>query len=208
MWQMFKPVIRWPLYSPARLLAVVVGLVVVMMTTSQCGNPSSGPAASPSTGTPTATASVEPTPTPSPTPKALPGEVGTVDPESVPFDMRFDTGPVDGVEAAVDMAAMDSAVAYVTAWSHPELAADQWLAGLAPYVTARHYEQLKTVDPANVAALTVTGEPLTDDPGGQIKDSATWWVPVTGSDSYRFIAVFLIVDPAGHWLVDSAKPVQ
>lgn len=209
MWNLIKPVVRWPLRSPLRLLGVVVVIAALILTVGALRK-SDAPAtatvttAAPSTTptpTPSKTASMWDTPTPSPSP-LLPGQTDPgADVDS--FEGR-DEG-VAGLDAGsaelVAMAAADAAVAYVTAWAHPDRTQTDWLAGLAPYVTARHYEELKTVDPANTANIQVTGPPIER---AMYRDSASLIVPTTGD----YISVYLIVDPAGIWLVTNAEPTR
>lgn len=60
--------------------------------------------------------------------------------------------------------ALDVATRWVTAWaSVPDVdtddAAETWLEGLRPYTTPEFLPQLRTVEPANVEATKVVGEP-------------------------------------------------
>lgn len=59
-------------------------------------------------------------------------------------------------------AALDAARAWAQAWvTHPEgITSEQWTEQLRPYTTADYLPQLRSVDPANVPADAVTGNPL------------------------------------------------
>lgn len=49
------------------------------------------------------------------------------------------------------------AVAFVTAWAHPDRAVQQWQAAVRPYATSAFATRLLSVDPGNVPATKVTG---------------------------------------------------
>lgn len=206
MWHILRPVVRWPLYSPRRLLLTVVGLVVVMMTTSQCSADLDPVPADPAS---TSTSSADPAPTDptaepsaspsaSPSPKLEPGQGASGksewDPERAPWD------PVEGVVVPA-LAPDEVAVMYVEQWAHPERTKTEWLAGLAPYVTANHYDELMTVDPANVEKLRVTGPAIEDHMGG---DFAFFFVPVGDGEYVR-----VSLSTGGEfWLAAGAEPVR
>ncbi len=56
-----------------------------------------------------------------------------------------------------DPLALQTAVAYIRAWAHPELDQQQWLAGISALATPAYLGLLATVDPRSVPAHTVTG---------------------------------------------------
>ncbi len=87
------------------------------------------------------------------------------------------------------------AVAFTRAWlHHAGVSADDWYAGLSPYVTADLRDQLSGVDPAGVPASSITGSPqLTPHDVGY----AVVTVPVdSGSVTLRMLGT------GGRWLVD------
>ncbi|MFK8851166.1 hypothetical protein [Streptomyces sp. Ac-502] len=101
-----RSVLRWPLYSPRRLAAVLTAAVALLFLLNACNDkqrpadpkPAAAPSTAPRTSTPAPSASAAPSASP---------------------DMA---------------AALDTARAFVTAWaSHKEPAA--WLAGVQPQAT-------------------------------------------------------------------------
>jgi hypothetical protein len=182
MWQMLRPVVQWPLYSPRRLLSVVVVLLVVVVAVQW--------------------ATGQRTPTADPTPSGLATTPASSPAPTEPLDVTaWESGPVDGAEQVVRLAAAEVALAYLEAWGHPERPADQWLQGVAPYVTTRYFDALTTVDPANTQPLAVMGDTLEVAmfPG----DSASIDVPTDRGT----IRVRLHSSEAGVWLVDNMTPL-
>ncbi|MCL2453991.1 MAG: hypothetical protein FWD18_01620 [Micrococcales bacterium] len=182
-----KAPLRWVMYSPRRLFGTAVAVLVLVLV-AQCLTSAPDTAAP----TPAATAT-SPTGAP-PTPPPLMG-----DSEQVTYPQSLDTGPVQGTEQAVELAAAQVAVAYLEAWGRPELPRHEWLAGVAPYVTGRCYETLKTVNPANTQPLQIDGPAImrTYLEG----DSAMLWVPTDIGQ----IKVSLVNAKNGVWLVDTVS---
>ena len=56
-----------------------------------------------------------------------------------------------------DPLALQTAVAFIRAWAHPELNQQQWLAGISALATPAYRGLLATVDPRSVPAHTITG---------------------------------------------------
>ncbi|GAA2686942.1 hypothetical protein [Streptomyces lunalinharesii] len=140
--------LRWPLYSPQRLAAVLIALVVVLCVISALNtgsSPSSAPAgdAQPSPAAPDASASPSMASSPSAGPSASPD--------------------LDG--------AVVFARAFVAAWaSHTE--SKQWYATLAPSCTERLATKLATTDPSRIKATKVGGAKVTDTGGGELTSAA------------------------------------
>ncbi|MCL2092461.1 MAG: hypothetical protein FWH11_14895 [Micrococcales bacterium] len=180
-----KTPLRWVMHSPRRLLTVVaLALALVMLV--QCSKSTPTGTAPPPTASPTTTAPTAPAP-----PPLTGGPVSPVD---------HGPGPVPGAEQTVELAAAQVALAYLDAWGHPELPLDQWLVGIAPYVTDRYHASLKSVDPANTQPLQITGETIQKN--YLDNDSATFEVPTNIGQ----ISIFL-VKRSGVWLVSSASYV-
>lgn len=185
-----KAPLRWMLHSPRRLLAVVIS-ALVLVAVVQC-----------SKSTPTATVP-EPTgstSTTTPAPTTPPPLMG--DTTQIGSDYIRDTDPVAGTEQLVELTAAQTALAYLDAWGHPELSQEQWLAGVAPYVTGRCFETLKTVDPANTQPLQITGPHL--ERAYFDGDSAAFDIPT----NVGTITVYLINAENGAWLVDIVDLVR
>jgi len=146
----YRALWQWPLRSPARLaaaVAVALGLAVVVSigigtlgggsTSAMPGGTTGGRAPLPSTAPAVA----------APAPTALPPV-----PELRPSTLPLSQAP----EAALQVASR-----WTAAWLRPDpgVTADEWLSGLRPYTSEEYLGVLAAVDPANVPATTVTGEP-------------------------------------------------
>ena len=55
--------------------------------------------------------------------------------------------------------AVATATRFAAAWARPDLPADRWWNGVAPWCEQRFAALLRTVDPANIPARRVTGPP-------------------------------------------------
>lgn len=196
MWPLVAPVVRWPLRSPLRLVGTAAALVLTLALTSQCTSTPSPPQA-------TTTSAASPSPTSTPTPKRT-NMADRPDPDA-PVETKFDINPVPGAEQVVVLAAAPVSVAYVQEWGHPERTREEWLAAMAPLVTTRYYDQLRTVDPTSTFPLTVTGDVV--EQAFFDGDSATFAVPVSADGWARGVSVGLRNAPNGTWLVDYAEPI-
>lgn len=147
---------QWPLRSPARLaLTVGVFVAVVLAVSTAVGAVSGSPSGALAVTGPTASRSATAAPVrdgaPSaartPTPTALPPV-----PELTPDALPLSSAP----PAALEVAARWSA-----AWLRPPdgTSAQQWIEGLRPSTTEEYLGVLQAVDPANIPATQVTGEP-------------------------------------------------
>ena len=147
----YRAIWAWPLRSPLRLAvtAVVVLAVVVGMTFAAAalgpGRAANGPAdASGGEGGP---AGRRPDVAGTPTPTMLPPV-----PELTPSHLPLSAAP----DAAVEVAAR-----WAAAWVRPRegTTAQQWLDGLRRTTTDEYLGVLAGVDPGNIPATRVTGEP-------------------------------------------------
>ena len=193
MWEVFGPVLRWPLYSPLRFVAVVLAVViaVVLLGDAGDGDPSTSSAAgsAPSAGAPP-TAASRPSDTPS---------LATGDPApSAASPSAHPSLPVaDGLDPT---AAADAAAGFVAAWARPDLTAKEWARKVRPLVTDDLWTTgLRVTDPARTPAVTVAGEPREVSSSSK---SAVVDVPTTGS----WIRVELVARDDG-WLVSSVEPI-
>jgi hypothetical protein len=146
---------QWPLRSPVRFLLTVglvlaVGVGVSTGVAALGGPPAEGgstawDSGSSTTRTPGTGSAATTSPTASPT--ALP-PVPALTPTTLPLSQA--------PPAALDVAARWSA-----AWADhsPGTTSQQWLAGLSSYTTEEYLGVLTGVDPANIPATRVTGEP-------------------------------------------------
>ncbi len=149
----YRALWQWPLRSPARLalcvvlvLAAVVGVVAgigALRGTGTVGSAIAGPGASrtPTPGPPVAL------PPGTRTPTVLP-PVPALTPSSLPL-------------SAAPSPALSVAARWAAAWvDHPQgVPPQRWVDGLRPYTTEEYLGVLSGVDPANIPATRVTGEP-------------------------------------------------
>lgn len=105
-----------------------------------------------------------------PVPAGVPGSSSsTQDPgfspgsTTVPFSTRLTAPLVQPTSAAPSQEALEVAKAWARAWvNHPAgITSAQWLDGLRPYTTEEYLTStMSTVDPANIPATAVTGDPV------------------------------------------------
>lgn len=145
----YRALWQWPLRSPARLgltavflLALVVGIVAGINATTTGRSAGTAVAAGGATPTPPAARPASP-----PTPTVLP-PVAPLTPSSLPLSAAPDP-------------ALSVAARWAAAWvDHPQgVSAQQWVDGLRPFTTDEYLGVLVGVDPANIPASRVTGEP-------------------------------------------------
>jgi hypothetical protein len=146
----------WPMRSPRHLAVVVfvvavlviaVGILVPQLTG---GGRQSGPAAAASSNNPTTAPS-----TPGTT--NTPGVTGSA--EDLPT--RITSVPSAPESAEPDPAALDVADSWGRAWvDHPDgVKTEEWLADLRPFTTEEQLTEMASVEPGNIGATKVTGEP-------------------------------------------------
>jgi hypothetical protein len=149
----------WPMRSP-RHLAVVVFVVAIFVIAAGIiipqvtgGNVNRSGAAA-ETGT---TTSNPPSTTGSTT--GAPG--GGAATSSLPT--RITSPPVNPTPAAPEPAALDVARNWATAWvNHPAgVTNEQWLEPMRALTTEEQLTEMSTVDPGNIVATKVTGDPET-----------------------------------------------
>ena len=147
----------WPMRSPRHLavlvfvvavLVIAAGVVIPQLTGSD--DPPSGAAAE-TTGTTTTTPST-------PSPNAPGGGAGAAT-SSLPT--RITSPPSNPTSAPPSNDALHVADQWGHAWvNHPDgMTTDQWLAALKPFTTEEQLTEMSSVDPRNIEATKVTGEP-------------------------------------------------
>ncbi|GAA0895175.1 hypothetical protein [Pseudonocardia zijingensis] len=146
----YRAIWAWPLRSPLRLaITTLVVVVVVAGATFAIGALGLRPAAGPA-GTaagPATSAERRPGVPTTPTPTALPPV-----PELTPTQLPLSAAP----DAAVEVAAR-----WAAAWVRPRVdtTAEEWLEGLRSTTTDEYLGVLARVDPGNIPATRVIGEP-------------------------------------------------
>ncbi|HVW40888.1 MAG TPA: hypothetical protein VHC18_06025 [Amycolatopsis sp.] len=81
---------------------------------------------------------------------------------SAPISTRLTAPLVQPTSAAPNPDALNTAKLWAQAWvNHPAgITNAQWLDGLRPYTTDEFLPQMSTVDPTNIPATRVTGDPV------------------------------------------------
>jgi len=148
----YRALWQWPLRSPARLgLCLVAVLAVVIGVVAGLGALRGGTAV----GSAIAAPGVSTTPTP----RAPTGSRAPVTPTVLPpvAELTPSSLPVSAAPAS----ALSVAARWSAAWvDHPEgITPQQWVDGLRPFTTDEYLGVLAGVDPANIPASRVTGEP-------------------------------------------------
>lgn len=147
----YRTIWAWPLRSPLRLVvtAVVVIAVVVGLTfaIAALGPGRTGNAPADASGGAEGPAGRRPDVAATPTPTMLPPV-----PELTPSQLPLSAAP----DAAVEVAAR-----WAAAWVRPRegVTAQQWLDGLRRTTTDEYLGVLAGVDPGNIPATRITGEP-------------------------------------------------
>ncbi|MCK9795222.1 hypothetical protein M1843_15840 [Isoptericola sp. 4D.3] len=198
MWEVLAPIVRWPLYSPLRFIAVVVGVLVAVFLVGEVNDEGAAPAAAvvvsatPEAvpGSPSSTSSGETS-----SPSTTAGEAASAD--------ATDDLSVDPAADNPGAAAADAAAAFVAAWARPDLDPEAWAGNVRPLVTSDLWTTgLSMTDPASTPEVTVRGEPR------QIAinaEEAVFDVPTTGD----WVRVHAVPGPDGAtWLVSSVEPVS
>lgn len=151
----YRGIWQWPLQSPVRLaitVAVVVAVALgVSLATTALGGGSGG----------SGLISAGPSSSPSRSPARPPGSSGAVPGGAAATVLP----PVPGLGplplSQAPPAALEVAARWSAAWLRPPAGttAQQWLEGLRATTTEEYFSQLTAVDPANIPATRVTGQP-------------------------------------------------
>ena len=176
----------WPLRSPRHLMGTLVFLAILVtalgiVLPKVVGKPQAK--ASPSTGT---TTSATATP---------PGVAAPVPTSNLPT--RLSTPLATPTSAAPNSDAIRVAKEWAAAWvNHPAgITSEQWLAKLKPFTTEEYLPQMATVDPSNIPATKVTGEPVV---GTSYPSSVQLTIPTDGPK----LAITVVSTNAGWRVAD------
>ncbi len=188
MWEVFGPIVRWPLYSPVRFITVVIAALVAVIIAGEVNN---DPVATAGPASPTVVRGHSP----------LPPSTGSAGASSGDAWASTDELSVDPADDDPSAAAADTAAAFVAAWARPDLDADEWTAGVRPLVTSELWSTgLNMTDPASTPAVVVRGEPR------QLAinaEEAVFDVPTTGA----WVRIQLTLgSDGGAWLVSGVEP--
>ena len=159
----------WPLRSPRHLMGTLIFLAILVtalgiVLPKAVGKPQAK--ASPTTGTTTSV-----------TATTAPGVAASVPTSNLPT--RLSAPLATPTTAAPNGDAVRVAKEWAAAWvDHPAgITSDQWLAKLKPFTTEEYLPVMASVDPANIPATKVTGEPTV---GTSYTSSVQLTIPTDG----------------------------
>jgi hypothetical protein len=159
----------WPLRSPRHLMGTLVFLAILVtalgiVLPKVVGKPQAK--ASPTTGTTTSVTATTP-----------PGAAAPVPTSNLPT--RLSAPLATPTTAAPNGDAVRVAKEWAAAWvDHPAgITSEQWLAKLKPFTTEEYLPVMGSVDPANIPATKVTGEPVV---GTSYTSSVQLTIPTDG----------------------------
>lgn len=188
----------WPMRSPRHLTVVVFVVAVVVIAAgviipqvTGSNGPTPGAAAGTTGSTTSAPGATGGTPT-------VPGVTG-----GATTSMQTRITPTETpTSAPAAPAALQVADQWGRAWvNHPQgTTVDQWLTGLRPFTTEEQLTEMATVEPANIAATEVTGEP-------QVVNSYTSSIEVRLPTNAGELLITLIERPDG-WRVTYYEQVE
>jgi len=170
-------------------LLMSAGLVSVGLLVAGCSQP---PVTQPEADNDPSIGAFEARPLPSPLPTAPGGDLVAEDPAAEPSPTW---------DAASRTAAVDHAAAVMAAFARPEADQRSWWAELAPLLTLSAQDAYSFVDPANVPARQVTGEPVLVD------ESSAWLARVeVPTDVGTYDLLLVREDGASPWLAEQITP--
>ncbi len=198
MWHIFGPVIRWPLHSPLRLLGVVVAAIVAVMLLGAINDRGSASDAAANTVAASPTPGTDDRPSPTPTSPPTPTAGANGSGGDSPAGAATDATSTDPTADDPVLAAQQAAAEFVAAWARPDLDPTSWQAGLAAHTTPELLASLGGTDPANVPAVTVSGQPVEVATNAE---AGVFDVPTTG----EFVRVHVQLI-GGRWLATDVEP--
>jgi hypothetical protein len=205
MWHFLAPIVRWPLWSPWRLIGVVAAALTLVMIIGEFNSDDQAPAAEPTTTSASSTSLTDPTASgsPSASPSGAPDGMSPAPSSSAPSNASAggtDAFSDDPAETNAAAAAAESAASFVSAWARPDRNFKAWSAEVKPKVTTEAWKGLSTTNPANTPKVAVSGEPVEVAINAE---EAVFDVPTTGD----FVRVHLALNgDTGAWLVSSVEP--
>ena len=192
MWEAIAPIIRWPLYSPARFGAVVILALVGVFAVGEINDDSGLPAPGADLGSSTVSMA-----------HATPSSTGRPTSQATDDASATDELSVDPAGHDPSAAAADAAAAFVAAWARPDLDAQEWSAGVLPLATSELWSTgLSMTDPSSTPEVTVRGEPRQV---AMNAEEGVLDVPTTGA----WVRVHVVPGPGdGAWLVSRVEPLD
>jgi hypothetical protein len=193
----YRKLWAWPMRSPNHLIVVLVVVAVLVIAISVIvpqvvGSGGGSGAAGASTDQSTSPAGSDSGTGPGTSgDPSLPGGGGSATSE---LPTRITSPPQAPTSAPAEPEALDVATRWGEAWvDHEGVSVEEWLDGLRPLTTEEYMVEMETVDPRNVPAGAVTGEP---EPTDSYTSSVTVNLPTDGGT----LAITVIDTPQG-WRV-------
>jgi hypothetical protein len=194
----YRKVWGWPLRSPRNLavtviVAVVFGVGIALFAAAVGATSATRPAVGAAASTPV------PTATSSPATSDTSSTSGPAAPSSTPSaPSRTVTPPAPETAATGTDRATIVAREFMTRWVNhlPGMSSDQWVAQLTPYVVPEFVVLLESVDPTNIPATAVTGDPIVTAESSSVVEVD---VPTNGG----VVHLVLLAQPDQTWLVRS-----
>lgn len=145
----------WPLRSPKHLASTLIVLVVLIVALGIVLPKTLGNQVAP-----TPYNAFAPNPSSSTSPR-LPVGAPITSSTSSPLPTRLSSPLSTPTSAAPNTEGLTIAKEWAAAWvTHPAgITSQQWLEGLRPYTTEEYLPEMSTVDPGNIPANKVTGDP-------------------------------------------------
>lgn len=190
------PWLRWPLYSPRRVVLVLSVVTALVFGASRLSAALSGigthpdPAQVPAGVASTTTHPVVAVPSPAASP---PGPARTARPAPTP----------SSVVVSIPPRALSVTEGFMAAWARPNLTQPVWWAGVRPYLSVEVARSLAWTDPARVPASKITGRPypIAVSPSGEHPTSVESLV-ATNAGTMRVRADLV----AGRWVIGLLEP--
>jgi hypothetical protein len=145
----------WPLRSPKHLASALIVLAVLVTGLGILLPKTLGNKVSPVPADPFAASSS--------TSSRLPVGAPITSTTSSPLPTRLSSPLATPTSAAPNVEGLSVAKKWAAAWvTHPAgITTQQWLEGLRPFTTEEYLPEMSTVDPGNIPATKITGEPAT-----------------------------------------------
>lgn len=193
----------WPLRSGRHMLATAVGVAVLLTAVAVASNALQGDRHAAGPAAPTSEAAAAP-PLASSSSAATPGTSGYNPASSSAPAVPPSVAPATTAAGAVSAGpagAVQTAKVFMAHWIRPPAGTStaQWADGLRSYVMPESIAELDTVDPQNIPARKITGEP-------QVTTSTPTVVEANVPTDAAVIHLVIVAYTDGRWLVRTWEP--
>lgn len=188
----------WPLRSGRHMLATAVGVAAVLTAVAVASNALQGDRHAAAPAGPTSSAAAPPL---APTSSA-PGTSGYNPASSTAPATTVPASTAAGTASAGTPGALTTAKAFMAHWIRPPAGTStaQWADGLRAYVMPESIAELDTVDPQNIPARKVTGDP-------QVTKADAAVVEANVPTDAGLVHLVIVAYTDGRWLVRTWEPV-